>query len=163
MAQRLKGALLALAAGLLAAACSGPAVIGGDVFDLHRSAVLAYDAGEDAKAEALYQGLARAAPGDPETWLRLGNLYARHGKPDDAADAYQHALLLNPADNRLWYNLGVIRQRQAGAAYIRANELSDKKDPLYERTLKLSERLAAPPAADVPPVPTPEAASNAAK
>ena len=145
-------------------ACSGPTVLGGDVFDLQRSAVLAYDAGEDARAEALYQGLARAAPGDPETWLRLGNLYARHDRPDDAADAYQHALLLNPGDNRLWYNLGVIRQRQASAAYIRANELSDRKDPLYERTLRLSERLAAPPAADDAPGAAPaEAAKDAAK
>lgn len=139
--------LLCVAAFCCVSGCSSPTVIGGDVFDLHNSAVLAYESGQDAKAEALYQGLARAAPNDPETWLRLGNLYARSNKPDDAADAYQHALLLNPNDNRVWYNLGVIRQRQAHAAFIRANETSDRNDPIYGKTEALIERLAPAPAA----------------
>lgn len=134
---------------LSTAACSTPTVIGGDVFDIQRNAALAYDSGQqDAKAEALYQGLARAAPNDPETWLRLGNLYARSNKPDDAADAYQHAILLNRNDQRLWYNLGIIRQRQAHAALIQANALAGKNDPLYEKTAALIEKLApsTPPA-----------------
>ena len=134
--------LIASAALLLLCACSTPTVIGGDVFDLHRNAVLAYESGEDAKAEALYQGLARAAPNDAETWLRLGNLYARSNKPDDAADAYQHALLLNRNDQRVWYNLGVIRQRQAHAAFIQANQLADKADPLYAKTEAMIDKLA---------------------
>jgi len=141
---------------LFVAACSTPTVIGGDVFDLHRKAVLAYESGEDAKAEALYQGLARAAPGDPEIWLRLGNLYARSNKPDDAADAYQHALLLNQHDQRAWYNLGVIRQRQAYAAFIQANQIVDKADPVYAKTAAMIEKLA--PAKAVP-----EVIDNAAK
>lgn len=128
--------------------CSTPTVIGGDVFDLHRNAVLAYESGEEAKAESLYQGLARAAPSDPEIWLRLGNLYARANKPDDAADAYQHALLLNPNDQRAWYNLGVIRQRQAHAAYIQANQLADKADPVYTKTEALIEKLSPSKAPD---------------
>lgn len=140
-------------------ACSTPTVIGGDVFDIQRNAVLAYESGQDAKAEALYQGLARAAPGDPETWLRLGNLYARSNKPDDAADAYQHAIMLNPSDQRVWYNLGIIRQRQAHAAFIQANQLSAKEDPLYAKTQALIDKLAPP---EVPPIPslTPAAAEE---
>ena len=147
--------VIALAVLLSITACSTPTVIGGDVFDLQRNAVLAYESGQDAKAEALYQGLARAAPTDPETWLRLGNLYARSNKPDDAADAYQHALLLNRNDQRLWYNLGIIRQRQAHAALIEANRLSEKDDPLYAKTEALIERLA-------PPEPAPAKADIAA-
>jgi tetratricopeptide (TPR) repeat protein len=131
-----------LSAALSLGACSTPTVFGGDVFDLNRKAALAYESGEDAKAEALYQGLSRAAPNDAEIWLRLGNLYARSDKADDAADAYQHALLLNPNDQRAWYNLGVIRQRQAHAAFIQANQFSDKDDPIHARTEALIEKLA---------------------
>lgn len=142
MARGLISGIALLSAALTLGACSTPTVIGGDVFELHRTAVLAYESGEDAKAEALYQGLARAAPSDPEIWLRLGNLYARSNKPDDAADAYQHALLLNRNDLRAWYNLGVIRQRQAYAAFIQANLLADKGDPAYAKTETMIEKLA---------------------
>jgi cytochrome c-type biogenesis protein CcmH/NrfG len=154
------GSALCFCSLALLTACTTPTVIGGDVFELQRNAVLAYESGQDARAEALYQGLARAAPNDPETWLRLGNLYARSSKPDDAADAYQHAILLNPNDQRPWYNLGVIRQRQAHAALIQANQLSDKDDPLYAKTATLIERLAPSPP---PPMATEQNHDAAAK
>lgn len=148
--------LIGILALLSVSACSTPTVIGGDVFDLNRKAVLAYESGDDAKAEALYQGLARAVPNDAETWLRLGNLYARSEKPDDAADAYQHALLLNRNDQRAWYNLGLIRQRQAHAAFIRANQLTDEADPIHVKTEAMIEKLA-------PAKPSDEAVDSKAK
>lgn len=113
-----------------------------DVYEMHRSALLAYESGADARAEALYQGLARATPNDPETWLRLGNLYARSNRPDKAAEAYERGLLLAPADPRLWYNLGIIRQRQAHAAFIAAHQYIDDADPLQARAKAMIERLA---------------------
>ena len=122
----------------------------GNVYEQHQSAVLAYESGADARAEALYQGLARAAPNDPETWLRLGNLYARSNRPDKAADAYERGLLLAPNDARLWYNLGVIRQRQAHASFIAAHQYIGDADPLQARTKALIERLA-PAVADAVP------------
>lgn len=120
----------------------------GNLYELHQSAALAYEAGEDARAEALYQGLARSVPNDPETWLRLGNLYARSTRPDLAADAYQRGLLLAPGDSRLWYNLGVIRQRQAHAAFIQTHRTTSEDDPLYRKSEALIERVAPGPAAD---------------
>lgn len=113
-----------------------------EALQMQRNAVLAYDSGENARAEALYQGLARVAPNDPETWLRLGNLYARAGRPDDAAEAYQRSLLLNPSDHRLWYNLGIIRQRQAHAAFIQVNQMSRPDDPLHKKSEALMQQLA---------------------
>lgn len=113
-----------------------------DLYELHQSAVLAYDSGADARAEALYQGLARSAPNDPETWLRLGNLYARSNRPDKAAEAYERGLLLSAGDARLWYNLGIIRQRQAHASFIQAHQFIDDADPLQARTKVMIERLA---------------------
>ncbi|MDP1612851.1 MAG: tetratricopeptide repeat protein [Sulfuritalea sp.] len=114
----------------------------GDLYELHQSALLAYDSGADARAEALYQGLARSAPNDPETWLRLGNLYARSNRPDKAAEAYERGLLLSAGDARLWYNLGIIRQRQAHAAFIMAHQYIGDADPLQARTKAMIERLA---------------------
>jgi Flp pilus assembly protein TadD len=113
-----------------------------DVYEMHQSALLAYESGADARAEALYQGLARSAPNDPETWLRLGNLYARSNRPDKAADAYERGLLLAPGDARLWYNLGIIRQRQAHAAFIMAHQYIDESDPLQAKAKAMIERLA---------------------
>ncbi|RTL51161.1 MAG: tetratricopeptide repeat protein [Rhodocyclaceae bacterium] len=113
----------------------------GDLFEMQRSAVLAYDKGEDAKAEALYQGLVRAVPNDAETWLRLGNLYARSNRPDLAAEAYQRAVLLNPGDARLWYNLGIIRQRQAHAAYIQAHTMAGDDKALASQAEALVKQL----------------------
>jgi Flp pilus assembly protein TadD len=111
--------------------------------DIQKNALLAYEGGEDAKAEALYLGLVRISPSDAETWLRLGNLYARSGRPDNAADAYQRALLLAPNDARLWYNLGVIRQRQALAGFIQALQSSKPDELIYERSEALIRQLAA--------------------
>ena len=119
---------------------------GSDLYAQQESAVLAYESGENAKAEALLQGLVRAVPNDPENWLRLGNLYARSNRPEDAAQAYQKSLMLNPNDPRVWYNLGIVRQRQAYASFLQANLNFDKDDPLHERTESLLKQLSLQPA-----------------
>lgn len=101
-----------------------------DLFQLTNEAQLAYERGEDARAEQLYKALARQTPNDHEIWFRLGNLYARSHKPDAAADAYQRALQINGADARVWYNLGVIRLRQGWMSLIQAYNFSPDGDPV---------------------------------
>jgi cytochrome c-type biogenesis protein CcmH/NrfG len=101
-----------------------------DLFQLTNEAQLAYEKGEDARAEQLYMALSRQVPSDPEIWLRLGNLYARSHKPDAAADAYQRALAINGSDARVWYNLGVIRMRQGWMSLIQAYNFSQDRDPI---------------------------------
>jgi tetratricopeptide (TPR) repeat protein len=113
-----------------------------DALEMQRNALLAYQGGEDGKAEALYVGLLKISPSDAETWFRLGNLYARSNRPDNAADAYQHALLLKPNDARAWYNLGVIRQRQTLAAFIQSLEFSKPGDFIYESSEGLIKQIA---------------------
>lgn len=101
----------------------------GNLYDMRRDAQLAYAAEEDNRAEKLLQGLARAAPNEPENWFYLGNLYARNNRPEEAVVAYQKALMLNSTDARVWHNLGVVRTREAWAAFIQAHNLA-KDDPL---------------------------------
>ena len=139
---------------VLLAGCGTTAAPGrSDLFQLSNDAQLAYEAGEDARAEQLYMGLARAAPGDPEVWFRLGNLYARNDRPDAAADAYQRVLALKTNEPRAWYNLGIVRLRQGWAAMMRANAALKEDDPLYQETERLMSHLGALP--DLNPRATP--------
>lgn len=105
-----------------------------DLFRLSNEAQLAYESGEDAKAEQLYMALLRKTPNDPEIWFRLGNLYARAHRPDAAADAYQRVLSINPAEARAWYNLGIVRLRQGWAALIQAHSHSAVGDAIYSES-----------------------------
>ncbi len=122
---KMTGAGLALLLGVLLSGCaalSGPSDLPqrSDLFQLSNEAQLAYESGEDAKAEQLYMALLRKTPNDPEIWFRLGNLYARAHRPDAAADAYQRVLSINNTEHRAWYNLGIVRLRQGWAAMIQA-------------------------------------------
>lgn len=112
-----------------------------DLFQLTNEAQLAYERGEDVRAEQLYMALARQVPNDSETWLRLGNLYARSHKPDAAADAYQRALSINGSDPRAWYNLGVIRLRQGWMSLIQAYNFSQDRDPVNEQSESMMQFL----------------------
>jgi tetratricopeptide (TPR) repeat protein len=117
---------------------------GEDLVKMHREAQAAFDSGEHARAEVLYKGLLRAMPNDAETWLRLGNLYARTDNAEQAVNAYLTALSLNGNDPRAWHNLGVVRIRQAWAAMLRANGLSGTGDPINgssAETLRALEKL----------------------
>lgn len=104
-----------------------------NIYELHQKAQSAYVAEQDDQAEVLLIGLARAAPNDPQTWFYLGNLYARTNRPEQAIAAYEKALMLNSTDPRVWHNVGVVRTRQAWAAFIQAHALTTPKDPLYAR------------------------------
>ncbi|MES2772271.1 MAG: tetratricopeptide repeat protein [Pseudomonadota bacterium] len=99
----------------------------GDLVQLNQAAQLAYDNDEEEKAEALYQELLKRMPNEAQIHLRLGNLYARNNRPDDAISAYQRALQLDNRETRAWYNLGVVRLRQAWAALLQAQI---QQDPL---------------------------------
>lgn len=101
-----------------------------DVITINREALVAYESGEDAKAEALLKSLVRRMPNDGEAWFRLGNLYARTNQAELAAHAYEKALLVASGDARIWQNLGVVRLRQAWAAMLQANALLPGREPL---------------------------------
>jgi tetratricopeptide (TPR) repeat protein len=144
-----------LAAALVVALCAGcaagsrsdeaaPLDPDADLITINREAELAYESGESAKAEALYKSLVRRMPNDGETWFRLGNLYARNNLADQAANAYQKALMANNADARAWHNLGVVRLRQAWASMIQAHDHLKPSMPLYdpvEAILKQLEKI----------------------
>jgi Flp pilus assembly protein TadD len=123
-----------LCASLLASGCAMLSdAQHGNIYDLRREAQMAYGASEDERAEKLLLGLSRAAPNDPETWFYLGNLYARTNRPEQATDAYQKALMLNSGDPRAWHNIGVVRLREAWAAFIQAYNASTPDNALHAK------------------------------
>ncbi len=137
--------IAALAAVLLAgcAALSGSSVLPqrSELFQLSNDAQLAYESGEDARAEQLYMALSRQTPNDPEIWFRLGNLYARAHRPDAAADAYQRVLSINGNEPRAWYNLGIIRLRQGWASLIQAYGYSSNDDLIHPESDRMIKHL----------------------
>lgn len=105
----------------------------GDLYSMRREAQLAYAGDQDERAEKLLVGVTRAVPNDVEAWFYLGNLYARTNRPDEAAQAYQKALMLNGSDAKVWHNLGVVRLREAWAAFIQAYNAGPSDDPMHAR------------------------------
>lgn len=129
----MKVAALILVPALLLGGCAMLPGDTGNLYDLRRDAQLAYTGGEDQRAEKLLIGLTRAVPNDAEAWFYLGNLYARTNRPDLATHAYQKSLMLNGGDARAWHNIGVVRVREAWAAFIQAHSLSRSDDPLHAK------------------------------
>jgi Flp pilus assembly protein TadD len=130
--------------GLLVSACGQLPLAsheGTDVYQQQADAVAAYEGGTNARAEQLLDGVLRVAPNDAENWFRLGNLYARTDRPDQAVDAFQKSLMLRNNDARVWHNLSVVRLRQAQAALAQANALAVDDPALFEKTRLMAEQL----------------------
>lgn len=122
-----------LSAVMVLSACSVLPFGHENVYQLRHDAQAAYDEGEDAQAEKLLLGLSRQAPNDAETWFYLGNLYARTGRPDEAAQAYQKSLMIDGRQAKAWHNMGVVRVREAWAAFIQAYSVTPVDDPLHAK------------------------------
>ena len=113
---------------------------------MHREAQAAYDQGDDARAEQVYKKLTTLGPQDAETWFRLGNLYARTGKPQIAQEAYLKSLSLKDTDPRTWNNLGIVMLRQAWLALVQSKLISEPNDPAFENTAVIIKTLETLPA-----------------
>jgi len=118
---------------ILLSGCAMLASPDGDLYQMRRDAQLAYSGEQDERAERLLLGVTRAVPNDAEAWFYLGNLYARTERPEQATQAYQKALMLNGSDARAWHNLGVVRLREAWAAFIQAYNAGAPDDPLHSK------------------------------
>jgi cytochrome c-type biogenesis protein CcmH/NrfG len=167
-----RSAYLVLALAALAA-CASPAPARLKVtVDQQRQAEQAYAGGDMAQALSGYQTLTRALPQNADFWFRLGNVYVRLERPDQAVDAYQHALQIEPAHAKAWHNLGIIRLRQAEAAFAQSAQNAAGVDaPLQQDSAAMVHGIAvlgttatdsAPALPAVPATPSSAAAVHAA-
>jgi len=93
--------------------------------------VLASAGGED-EAEQIYKAIIEADPAQPDTFVRLGNLYLRKGEYNEAIAAFETACHLGASNPRLpetiaelWFNAG--DKRRALLWYERAIKLQDNR------------------------------------
>ncbi len=111
---------------------------------LNQKANAAYAAGQMGPALNDYEALASRSPDDPKIWERLGNLYVLSKQPEKAIAAYRRAIEITPGNATVFYNMGVLRLRQAWAVLIQAYQSTAPGDPnkvLIEKLLDGMEKL----------------------
>lgn len=72
-----------------------------------------YRGGLYSDAERVLLALNRHSPDNYEVLFRLGNIYVRTGQFDAAESAYRRCLAIDPEQPRGWYNLSLLRIKQA--------------------------------------------------
>jgi len=112
------------------------------VLTTQEQADAAYRSNDMQHAAALYLQLTKLVPQEADYWYMLGNSYVRTQQPDEAVQAYQQAISRNPNHTRAWHNLGIVRMRQAVAAFVSSASTAKAGDPLYEVSTRLANELA---------------------
>jgi tetratricopeptide (TPR) repeat protein len=145
MAQSLKPARCLLLSVLLAGcshmATKTPAQRLNYVLTTQQQAEAAYRSNDMEHAKALYLQLTRTIPQEADYWYMLGNTYVRTQQPDDAVLAFQQAIARNPNHARAWHNLGIVRMRQATAAFVSSASTARADDPLQALSTRLADEL----------------------
>ncbi|RMG53854.1 MAG: tetratricopeptide repeat protein [Gammaproteobacteria bacterium] len=137
----LKTLMILMLAGVLAACATPGDRQQLDLEQVQREAALAYQQKRYDEAERKYRLLTERVPTEAEPWFRLGNIYARSNRPEQAARAYHEAVVREPALSRAWYNLSIVRLRQAGNALVELTRHALPDDPLNARAERLANGL----------------------
>jgi tetratricopeptide (TPR) repeat protein len=111
------------------------------VLTMQQDADTAYRSNDMEHAVALYLQLTRMIPQEADYWYMLGNSYVRTQQPDRAVEAYQQALVRNPDHTRAWHNLGIVRMRQAMAAFASSANTAKAEDPMHGISTQLANEL----------------------
>lgn len=133
--------------GMLLAACSTtplqktPSDRLTSVLSTQQKAEAAYHSNNMEQATALYLQLTKMIPQEADYWYMLGNTYVRTQQPDHAVEAYQQAIVRDPNHARAWHNLGIVRMRQAMAAFVSSASTAKAGDPMHEVSTQLVNEL----------------------
>lgn len=112
-----------------------------NLLQIRAAAAAAYSRADAKTARLLYKALSERVPNDAQVWRRLGNLYVLSGENDQALNAYAHAIKLGGANSEVWYNVGVVRVRQAEGALIHAQQSAPPDSGLHKSLAATSQRL----------------------
>ena len=113
-----------------------------NVLTTQKQAEAAYISNDMQRAAALYLQLTKMIPQEADYWYMLGNAYVRTDQPDRAVEAYQQTIIRNPNHTRAWHNLGIVRMRQAMAAFNSSAGTAKAGDPMHEVSTQLVNELA---------------------
>lgn len=109
----------------------------GTVLEAEREAAAAYEKEDWQTAEEKYKYLTEHTPGEAEPWFRLGNIYARTGRLDEAVDAYRESLVRDTRNSKVWHNLGIVQLRIATNTFVEMLQYTDNNDPLNNRAKRV--------------------------
>jgi tetratricopeptide (TPR) repeat protein len=97
-----------------------------------------YNRGTEYYSKALYSdaereflSLAKDMPDNYDVFFRLGNIYVRTGQLDAAERMYQRCLVIDPKQPKGWYNLSLLRVKQALYLTQEGAEKSADQDPEF--------------------------------
>lgn len=127
------GWYLSLILVLLLTGCDMQNIRASDPAATRDRAAAAYQNDDWQAAEQDYLQLTRNNTATAEDWFRLGNIYARTNRPDDAVAAYRQALQRDQNNGTVRYNLGIVQLRQATQTFIEMVNHTDVNDPLNMR------------------------------
>ena len=110
-----------------------------DPASLLASADAAYTAQDWGRAEQDYLALSRLQPANSQPPFKLGNLYTRTGKLEQASAAYAEAVRRDPGFDRAWHNLGIVQLRQARSSLAKAADSPAPDEPeVSQRAARLT-------------------------
>ena len=115
--------------------------------------VILNEQGRQADAIAAFTQLTQDFPELPEPYNNLAALYAAQSRFDQARDALETALKLNPNYATAHENLGDVYARLAGQSYTRAQQLEPANASVAPKLALVRQLFAAAPARDAVALP----------
>ncbi len=105
----------------------------GDLMGDFEQANTYYAKGMYSDAERILLGLAKKTPNNYEVYFKLGNIYVRTGQFEAAERAYQRCMEIDPEQPKGWYNMSLLRVKQALYLAEQGRTHSNKEAPEFER------------------------------
>ena len=114
----------------------------GKVLVILKSADEAYSKEDWKQAESQYQLIIKQLPQDPYAWFKLGNIFARTDRPDEAIYAYRETLVRDTGNGKAYHNLALAYMLQAQRALEASLKNGKSKDLQSEQTQRILSQLA---------------------
>lgn len=93
------------------------------------------------QAESLYLQVLNSVPNYAPAWFRLGNIYTRTSRHEAAIEAYMRCLQLEPENQKAWYNISLVRLKQATQVLASAKRQGDGNTPVGRQINALLDAL----------------------
>jgi len=92
-------------------------------------------------AESLFLQITTQNPTYVEAWLKLGNIYVRQARLKAAIRCFEEAIKRDQEDGRAWYNLALVRVRQATKTLETAEQLVPLDSVYQTAFMRLHKKL----------------------
>ena len=112
-----------------------------DPIKLREEAERAYGTNDMPLAEKDFKLLTESVPKDAEPWFRLGNIYARSNRADEAIHAYREAVVRKSSLTKAWYNMSLVQLNQAQKTLLEMQQYIGPDDPIAQQVQHMQETL----------------------